>query len=290
MRLNEYQINFIKENYFNFGAKYCSEQLSLKKSTVASCARRNGLKVNESLIKSTRFQNKNVININDYTNVDKPEIAYILGLIWTDGHVSFSNNKNKTPIVKHSCVKYDSQISDRIFNELGWRNFDCENSQSIGKNTMSVNWISSKILGDYLISQNYREKNRGTFIYEKISCISHFLRGLFDGDGCITISKSGKYKQTAIYFSSSSDQQWNFLTEILDSINVKYKIRMNIDKLGKSSQICIHESESIYNLCEFMYKDSENLRLERKFNKYQEFLNYKRLYIRNNKLKSILEL
>jgi len=85
-------------------------------------------------------------------------------------------------------------------------------------------------------------------------------------------------------------QDWTFLTNILDEINVKYRHRINVDKLGKSSQICIHESESIYNLCEFMYKDSKNIRLERKFDKYQEFLDYKKLYVRNNKLNNLLNI
>jgi hypothetical protein len=285
MRLNEYQINFIKENYFNFGAKYCSEKLNLNKSTVISCARRNGLKVSDKILKSTRFKTKKIIDIDDYLNVVKPEISYIYGLIYADGHVSFSNNKSKTPIVKHTSVKYDSEVSDRIFKNLNWRNFNYENDLSLGKNTMSVNWISSKELGEYLISQNYREKHMGTFIYNKFKPLTnHFLRGFLDGDGCITTSNNGKYKQTSIYFSSSYLQKWEFITEILKKIDVKYKIRTNTDKLGKSSQICIHDSKSIYNLCEYIYKDSENIRLERKFNKYQEFLEYKKIYQRNNKL------
>jgi len=97
-----------------------------------------------------------------------------------------------------------------------------------------------------------------------------------------------KYKQVAIYFSSTSTQNWTFITKILDSLEIKYKIRINTDKLGKSSQICINDSESIYNICEFIYKDSNGIRLERKYEKYQEFLEYKKIYKRNNSLNSIL--
>ncbi len=37
----------------------------------------------------------------------------------------------------------------------------------------------------------------------------------------------------------------------------------------------VNESQSILNLCEFMYRDSSNLRLERKYSKYLQFLDYK---------------
>lgn len=89
--------------------------------------------------------------------------------------------------------------------------------------------------------------------------------------------------QFSITFSSSSNQEWKFLTEILSSINVSYSIRICKDKLGKSSQLNITDTLSIYNLCEFMYRDSDGIRLERKYNKFLEFLEYKKKYPNYNK-------
>ena len=282
------QEEFIINNYPTKGVKYCSEKISICRSTISSFIKRKGLKLNkESLYK---ILSKNTIDIDRYINVVEPEIAYIIGLLWTDGSVSFANNKSKTPIIKHTCVKYDSSNSDSIFIKLGWGRFESENLKSIGKNTMVANWVSSRELGDYLIENNFRNKDLGTSIFENFNdLLSHFLRGFFDGDGCITISKAGsKYKQIAIYFSSTSTQDWTFITKILDSLSIKYKIRINTDKLGKSSQICINDSESIYNLCEFIYKDSDGIRLVRKYDKYQEFLEYKKIFKRNNTLNSLL--
>lgn len=282
------QIEFIKINYPNKGSKYCVENLKLSKSTISTIARRIGIKVNDDI--KIKNMSRDIIDINDYINISNPRIAYIFGLIWTDGTVVFSNNKSKTPIIKHTCVDYDCISSDLIFKSLNWRNFKSNNDKSIGKNRMSTNWVSNRELGEYLIENGYRDKNNGTFIYKNFDeYTSHFLRGIFDGDGCITISNSkSKYKQTAIYFSSSSEQNWDYLCEILDKIEVRYKIRKNIDNIGESSQLYINNSESIYNLCEFMYKDSVNIRLERKYNKYLSFLDYKKIYKRNNKLNDIL--
>jgi hypothetical protein len=283
------QIEFINENFETKGPKYCADKLSINKSTISSYARRNGLKVSKESI--YRILSKNSIYINKYINVVDPDIAYILGLIWSDGNVSFANNNSKTPIIKHTCVKYDSLNSDLIFEKLNWRRFESENMKSLGKNTMIANWVSSRELGNYLISNNYRDKDLGTYIFENFNnLLSHFLRGFFDGDGCITISNSGlKYKQIAIYFSSTHTQDWTFITKILDSLSIKYKTRINTDKLGKSSQIYINDSKSIYNLCEFIYKDSDGIRLERKYDKYKDFLEYKKIFKRNNNLNSLLK-
>lgn len=61
----------------------------------------------------------------------------------------------------------------------------------------------------------------------------------------------------------------------MESKDIKYKIRKLSDRLGESSQLSIYESDSIYKFCEFIYEDSKDLRLERKYNKYIEFLQYK---------------
>lgn len=276
-KISEFQRNFIKENYSDKGISFCIEELNLPKSTITSIARRFGLRVKSDVLRKN--MSKKIINIAEYINITDPKIAYILGLVWTDGHVTYSNNLSKTPIIKHSCIEKDSVNSDKIFNELGWRKFISKNNQSIGKNDMSINWISSRDLGDYLVSNNFRDKNKGTKITKNIKpeILSHFLRGILDGDGCITISKSGKlYKQTTIYFSSNINQDWLFLTSILDSINVEHKHRICSDSLGKSSQIYINKTESIYNLCEYIYIDSDDKRLERKFDKYTEFKKYKK--------------
>jgi len=277
-KITKEEVEFILNNYEEKGAVYCSNMLNLNKYTISSFARRNNLKVNRDVV--LKNMSKSIIDINDYKSVDKKEIAYILGLIWADGCVTFANNSSKTPIIKHSCVSYDSKSSDIIFSNLKWRLFYYNNNKSLGKNEMSVNWISSRDLGEYLISENYKNKNNGTYIYKNFEKLkSHFLRGVFDGDGCITISKSMvKYKQISIYFSSTQNQDWKFITDILDEINVKYKCRICEDKLGRSSQIFINKSESIINICEFMYKDSDGIRLERKYNKYQDFLNYKKSF------------
>lgn len=284
MRWTKDETNFLLENCSNKGHKYCSEILKKSISSVKNKANKLNIKLNKDLV--SKNMSKNIINIEDYININSAKIAYILGLVWTDGTIGFANNNSKTPIIKHTCVKYDSGVINNIFKELNWRQFYSENKKSIGKNTMSTNWISNRELGNYLINNNYRDKNKGTYIYRNFidKYISHFVRGLFDGDGCFVsiYNKNKKYKSFSITFSSTSDQNWNFLSTILDSLDVRYKIRRCCDKLGKSSQLNIIDSKSIFNLCEYMYLDSDGIRLERKYKKYNDFIQYKIKYKKYN--------
>ena len=139
-KLNKDELDFIKDNYARYGGKYCSEKLSKNRHTINGAAKRLGIRVSDEVLKSTRFQEKNLINIDDYIEVKSEKIAYVLGLIWTDGHVSFSNNKNKTPIVKHCCVKYDSDVCRNIFKNLHWKNFDSEKFSLNRKSSKQI-WI-----------------------------------------------------------------------------------------------------------------------------------------------------
>lgn len=90
--------------------------------------------------------------------------------------------------------------------------------------------------------------------------------------------------QFSICFSSTKDQNWEFLGKILDMIGVKYTTRRTKDKRGESSRLEINDSMSIYKTMSYIYLDSEGIRLERKYNKFIEFMNYKSIHNKHNNL------
>ncbi|MCP4149158.1 MAG: hypothetical protein GY757_15535, partial [bacterium] len=106
-------------------------------------------------------------------------------------------------------------------------------------------------------------------------CISHFIRGCWDGDGSITIVKSGKSNK-AIYAGIVSGSK-DFI----------YQLRDILEKLGVvEGKINKHNKVEAYHLryfgwrgerlCEFIYKDATpDMLLSRKYAKYQEYLAYK---------------
>lgn len=277
MRWNLTEEIFLKSNYEFNGSKYCSDKLNRSESSVRSKARYLGLNVDGKVI--SKLRSKNRVDYNNFKNVLNSNYSYILGLLWSDGTVGFANNNAKTPQIKHTCVYYDSDCFNEIFKKTGdWGNYTFENKKSIGKNEMSANWTSNRELGEYLIENDYRNKSASpNKILNTIpdEYKNHFYRGFFDGDGCITSqSIKNKYKSFSIYFSGEKNQDWSFLSNLFDNMNIKYKIRKLKDDLGESSQIYIWRHSDLIKFCEYIYLDNDNSYLKRKYDKYIELLEY----------------
>jgi len=211
---------------------------------------------------------KNRINFDDFKNINKKEIAYILGLLWADGHVSFANNKAKTPIVKHSSKTDDNQTFKTILQFSGdWNTFECNNIGSYAKTPrkISINWVSSRVLGEFLIENDYRNKtNSPELILNKIpeQLKVYWFRGFFDGDGSVTIKNKGHH---SIAFTGNKNQDWYFITELFNNIGIKnFKIRIVKSRGGESSQVRITNKADLLLFENYLYFENDNLGLYRK--------------------------
>lgn len=88
---------------------------------------------------------------------------------------------------------------------------------------------------------------------------SHFIRGLFDGDGCLT--RSGR------------EWKWSIVStkECLSEIKTRVNVDLNISKISdKNTYVLITGgNRKVKKICEWMYEESDELiRLDRKYEKY----------------------
>jgi phage anti-repressor protein len=218
---------------------------------------------------------KNRIKLNLFENINDKEIAYILGLLWADGHVTFANNNAKTPIIKHSANDLDNIVFKEILKFSGeWNTFTSKNIGSYAKTpkTISVNWISSRKFGEFLIKNQYRDKNKSPeLILNEISdkLKPYWFRGFFDGDGSVTIKNKGHH---SIAFTGNEKQDWKFIIDLFKEIKIfNYKIRIIESRGGKSSQIRITNKKELKIFENYIYGDYDNnpLGLYRKRNQFK---------------------
>lgn len=284
MKWSQDEIIFMKENYPLHGVEYCSKKLNRSKSSISNMSNRLNLVVNYDV--KIKNMSNNRINSDDFIDLNNENSvvnSYILGLLWADGYIGYANNPSKTPQIKHSCVIYDSDCFNKIFKQSGdWGNYTFENKKSIGKNTMSVNWTSNRKLGEYLIKNDYRNKNKSPFkILSNIpnDMKKYFFRGYFDGDGCVTYQiQQNKYESYGIYFSSSIDQNWDFLIHLMEKLDIKnYKIRKNTDDIGSYSQFYFKSNESSFKFLNYIYDGNLDICLKRKYDKYLKLKSYLKL-------------
>lgn len=206
-----------------------------------------------------------------------PEMAYILGLIVTDGGIIWNKKGKKWERFEFSSK--DKEILMKINKVLS-------STYPIRKReTCYVLRISRAKMVKDLVKLGIDKNKTKTVSFPKVprEHLSHFVRGLIDGDGCIFHNhirhrtKKGEdknYRYLGAIFSTSSR---NLFKDFLSSIKkVGLKISsIQVQKMvwGKGDMLQIKfcgEKAKVF--CEWIYNKNDSLRLERKYLKYKEVI------------------
>lgn len=217
-----------------------------------------------------------------FSKIETELQAYLLGFYAADGNI---NEKRKT--FRIHLQKQDSELvylyKDIISPDA--RTFTVEEHKTTGRNGQEVNAhesfgvdiTSAKLCTDLVnLGIGYNKSYSDLHIPEiPESLVRHFIRGYFDGDGCITIWLSkekgksdrvrGKFDICAKSASILNEFIKFFATHDI-KINLNYLKRDDMYRITTSSK---KELEKIYNM---LYKDS-NFYLSRKFNKFDHYVN-----------------
>lgn len=212
------------------------------------------------------------VNSKNFIEIISNEHAYILGLLWADGHVTFANNKSKTPIIKHSSKEEDNNTFKEILLSTGnWNSFITENVGSFSKRkrNICVNWTSNRNLGEFLIKNGYREKTKSPKkLINKLNNVQKefWFRGFFDGDGSVSIKHKGHHSVT---FTGHKNQDWGFIINLFNEIGIEnYKHRIISSRMAFSSQIRITNKKDIQKFYNYLYNSEPNIGLKRKREKF----------------------
>ena len=110
------------------------------------------------------------------------------------------------------------------------------------------------------------------------SLMRHFIRGYFDGDGCIGLSKRG-WKSTSVSIVGNEE----FLNGMKSIIQKELNINMNLYK-EKNRRIHSLQKSGIFNvyaILNYLYKDA-TIYLQRKYDRYIDFITqYEKEYENN---------
>lgn len=276
--LTEVQIEWLKNNYINLGAEGCGKFLGKTKQQIKTFVKNNKLhlKISKELLKSLvgrkigKQNNEYGINPEQFYNIQTPEVAYILGLLWADGYVYKNEEKNAFKIVLET--KYEDFLEFKeILSKIGKWAFYERNRKKYSKQGRAVAF--NRPLVNFLIENDYKVKSNESAdkILSKIpDHLKHYwFRGLLDGDGYIC---KRDYKLT---ISSSFEQNWEYLQNLSKKLNIISKTVKKIEKTGKSSYFLLSGKKNSIPFLDYIYKDfdKDNIGLNRKYLIYQEKLN-----------------
>lgn len=224
--------------------------------------------INEKLTKVGEIRKKNRRKYNPderyFESINTAKKAYILGFMAADG----CNTGNGLAITLHNK---DYEILEFIKNEI------CKEVEikNVERNRIRLDIYSRKLSND-LSNQNIIRNKTFTLKFPELKneLISHFIRGCFDGDGCISFCKHHKSEKLHPVFSYVSASK-DFLI-ILEEM-LRKECNLNPKKLSKNSKSetfnlvyeGVHQVKRIF---DYLYKDS-CFHLTRKFNKFNEYYN-----------------
>lgn len=245
-------------NYQKTSAKHCAKSLGRTNCSVWAKAERLKLLKPRLKIKMDQFHNPTSFT------------AYLLGLIWADGHlgdyrVSFS--------LKSSDAKH---LKSKIAKTGKWHVHVKPPPRSTWKE-VTIFRSGDNRLFKLLSSLDYKTKsfNDPELVLKYIPKNLHYLfwRGYFDGDGCLHIVKG--YKYAALAFSGNYELSWKSLSSLLNKIGATYRIARQVYKKGhKDSKLIICNKQSIKKMCSYIYhnRGRDKIGLSRKHKTYLKFL------------------
>lgn len=210
--------------------------------------------------------------ISDYfETIDNPHKAYWLGMLFTDGSV----DRNRGHYRIRLTLQYkDKELLEKFQHDLGLQSKLYERKEP-GKESFSVEFNDEKMFNDL---SKYGICPRKTYVTEHIpknipnEYIVDFIRGMFDGDGCLTYSDDMVY-DVVVNFTSYHKQIIDEFKLLVDEY-VLDKQNHNKSFFTTAWHTQWRGYNQVVTLLDKLY-DNADIYLERKYNKYIQLKNRK---------------
>jgi len=226
----------------------------------------NGIKSRSLSSACNRIKDMN----NIFENINTEQSAYYLGLFFADGSIKKNSNCCELKLIEQDRPIL-SKLSDLIYgiDRTIFINYKAYSYAGNANNLYTLK-ISSPEIKSSLISNGCVSSKSLVLQFPKLqdNLIRPFIRGYFDGDGCITIDTSKAYKDFKITITSTND----FCQSLKVIVNAKLNIECNINDVssnGITTNLRFGGNRQVLRFMSWLYEDA-NYYLERKHNKYLE--------------------
>ncbi len=229
---------------------------------------------------SSHAKQKYPINENIFDIIDTEEKAYWLGFLYADGNVS------KTNRVRLSLAETDKEIINKFSNFI----FNCERVKCYKQPPLKLSQdlayvdVCNKHIALKLTELGCPPKKTFILKYPEwldVKLQNHFIRGYFDGDGCLSLYKE-KRKGRGLLTSDKVISEYDkskfsilstieFLTSLQDIFN-KLNVNSYLSKRHKNRNnnnynLTVNGNLQVHKLMNWLYKDA-TIFLQRKYENY----------------------
>lgn len=212
------------------------------------------------------------VNEEYFDNIDTQNKAYFLGFLFADG-----NNCMQKSTIRIALQEKDRDILEKLRIDIGSNKPLCLKSSEHKRNNGEGYDYKDQYALD-VCNKHWCERlselgcvpNKSLVLkfpdYLSDEMLPHFIRGYFDGDGCIVNAKSGNHN---INLTSTKDFCISVQNIVFNLFGIKSYIRSASNKNGITSVWTLSKKQDIKTFLDWIYKDAE-LYLKRKYDRYLE--------------------
>lgn len=223
---------------------------------------------------SKYYYNKDYFQI-----IDSRDKAYWLGFLYADGSINryYKNDKLKAMSVelqlcnedRHHLEKFNQSIESNIeihdkvsrYNDKEYRSsrlcicctkmcYDLIDKGCIPNKTFDICMPSEDVVPDFLIRD--------------------FLRGFFDGDGCISVTQRNNKPHIEVNIVGIETMLQDITSYLIDKKIITVNPKIFRDKRSSASSVFFY-GDTAKDFLDYIYDDCGDLCLDRKYDKYLDF-------------------
>lgn len=281
MKWNKEEDLWLTDNYSETGSQECSNILGKTKSSIQNRVYKLGLKLSPNYKSKIFSKNPEECNVNPnlFYELNTKEIIYLLGLIWSDGHLNPSKNRRNYNVGFNMVTEDFVMIENVILKTGKWNHYAKPQRKDTNWKPSSLVVTNNKRIYNFLKEHDFDKKScvSADKILSKIpnELKHYFFRGLIDGDGCFYYHKPIKgstLRQFAI--TSTYEQDWSYFENLCHYLDIKYTIKRTKKERSSSSYLRITNKDGIKKIGDFIYQNYniDNIGLPRKYKKYSLIL------------------
>jgi len=206
--------------------------------------------------------------------------AYWLGFLWADGDISTTAKRCAGPNRLRFVQKWSDRERVYAFKEALQASYDVNEIHDRATNSdQALLVINSRPICDALIRHGYGRKDERISIPEiDAGLVHHFIRGYFDGDGCLSV-----YEQL-VRHATIHRQELSFTGNpmfiaalkdaVVDDVGLTPTVKMHTDKRTVHAVALRYgKKDDIVKMYDYLYHDATTY-LERKYDKFLEYFSY----------------
>ena len=261
-KITQKQIDYIVNNYVsNRKSTYdIANDLGISRVTVGNYLRENNIKISHQKYKFDEEY---------FKEIDTSNKAYFLGLIYADGCVYPLKNSLYIKLTKE-----DEYILEEFKKDIKSTKPLYQRKSELIKGTSYIGKAQSKIeLNSKILIEDLKTlgvvQNKSLILtfpnYIPNKFMHDFIRGYFDGDGCIYNSQG----RIMLNFTGSEYFCKGLCSWLENNLNIKTKCKQ--DKRGKSWYLYIFRITDVLKFCNYIYQNEQELKLFRKFKKFKDY-------------------